>query len=253
MAVFPDYTAATSHPIASSSGSTTSAIAVDPIIENEQTTDAEIERTGIWAIDFADVYPSAGVIVVDISPIQPGWVPPNSKFQIDDIEQPWTWPISHFDYVHVSHLEGSVADWPRLYDQTFAHTKPGGFVEVKEIDVELCSQVLAELNEDHVYKRWGKLMLEAMDRLGKTGTHSRNHGIAKGLEAAGFVDIVEQQWAAPIGAWPMDSTLKEVEPSAAVMGCMIELENWWEPLLSQASPDGTEEKTSSVNIETLHC
>ncbi|KAL0777210.1 hypothetical protein CaCOL14_006728 [Colletotrichum acutatum] len=43
MAVFPDYTAATSHPIASSSGSTTSAIAVDPIIENEQTTDAEIE------------------------------------------------------------------------------------------------------------------------------------------------------------------------------------------------------------------
>ncbi|UQC78779.1 UMTA [Colletotrichum lupini] len=76
---------------------------------------------------------------VDISPIQPDWVPPNCKFQIDDIEQPWTWPMSHFDYVHISHLEGSVAEWPALYAQAFAHIKSGGFVEVKEIDVELCS------------------------------------------------------------------------------------------------------------------
>jgi methylase of polypeptide subunit release factors len=33
--------------------------------------------TGIWAIDAADKYPSAEVIGTDISPIQPGWVPPN--------------------------------------------------------------------------------------------------------------------------------------------------------------------------------
>ncbi|KAJ3942074.1 uncharacterized protein N0V96_007563 [Colletotrichum fioriniae] len=88
--------------------------------------------------------------------------------------------------------------------------KAGGYIEVKEIDVELCSQVFVDLDDDHVYKRWGKIMLEAMDRLGKTGTQSRNHGIARGLEAAGFVDIVEQQWAAPVGAWPRDPTLKEV-------------------------------------------
>ncbi|KAK1467683.1 UMTA [Colletotrichum cuscutae] len=170
--------------------------------------------TGIWAIDFADMYPSTEVIGVDISPIQPDWVPPNCKFQIDDIEQPWTWPISHFDYVHISHLEGSVADWPALYAQAFAHIKSGGFVEVKEIDVELCSQVLPDLNEDRVNERWGKVMLKAMDRLGKTGTQSRNHGIAKGLEAAGFVGIVEQQWAAPIGAWPKSRLSRKWVPAA---------------------------------------
>ncbi|KAK0375995.1 UMTA protein [Colletotrichum limetticola] len=162
--------------------------------------------TGIWAIDFADMYPSTEVIGVDISPIQPDWVPPNCKFQIDDIEQPWTWPISHFDYVHISHLEGSVADWPALYAQAFAHIKSGGFVEVKEIDVEL--------SEDRVNERWGKVMLKAMDRLGKTGTQSRNHGIAKGLEAAGFVGIVEQQWAAPIGAWPKSRLSRKWVPAA---------------------------------------
>jgi methylase of polypeptide subunit release factors len=29
--------------------------------------------TGIWALDFAEQYPSAEVIGVDLSPIQPGW------------------------------------------------------------------------------------------------------------------------------------------------------------------------------------
>ena len=37
--------------------------------------------TGVWAIDMADLYPSAEVIGIDLSPIQPGWVPPN-----------WYWP-----------------------------------------------------------------------------------------------------------------------------------------------------------------
>ncbi|KAK1712369.1 hypothetical protein BDP67DRAFT_490276 [Colletotrichum lupini] len=126
MAVSPDDMTAASPLITSSPEPATSAIAV--VIPSR------------CARDFADMYPSTEVIGVDISPIQPDWVPPNCKFQIDDIEQPWTWPMSHFDYVHISHLEGSVAEWPALYAQAFAHIKSGGFVEVKEIDVELCSK-----------------------------------------------------------------------------------------------------------------
>lgn len=38
--------------------------------------------TGIWAIDFGDMYPSAEVIGVDLSPIQPSWVPPNVRFEV---------------------------------------------------------------------------------------------------------------------------------------------------------------------------
>lgn len=47
--------------------------------------------TGIWAIDFADQHPSANVLGVDLSPIQPSWIPPKLKFEIDDYEQTWTW------------------------------------------------------------------------------------------------------------------------------------------------------------------
>ncbi|KAK6526637.1 hypothetical protein TWF694_005218 [Orbilia ellipsospora] len=39
--------------------------------------------TGIWAIEMADKYPSAHVLGVDISPIQPRWVPPKQVHNLD--------------------------------------------------------------------------------------------------------------------------------------------------------------------------
>lgn len=53
-------------------------------------------------------------------------------------------------------------------------------------------------------------MFEALDRLGKTARQTRDHGIAKALGAAGFVDIVEKKWPVPVGQWPSDPKLKEV-------------------------------------------
>ncbi|KAI3554010.1 UMTA [Colletotrichum abscissum] len=166
--------------------------------------------TGIWAIDFADEFPSADVIGVDISPIQPGWVPPNCKFQIDDIEEPWTWPREHFNYVHIRHMEAAVSDWPRLYKQSFDHLVPGGYIEVNEWDIEDHSQALGDdLPQDHIYRRWAKTIFEATDRLGKTAKQTRNHGVANALRDAGFVDVVEKSWPFPIGGWASDPKLKE--------------------------------------------
>ncbi|KAH0434536.1 UMTA protein [Colletotrichum camelliae] len=166
--------------------------------------------TGIWAIDFADEFPSAQVTGVDISPIQPGWVPPNCKFQVDDIEQPWTWD-SDFDFIHIRHLEASISDWPALYKQAFDHLIPGGYIEVKELDIEDRSQAQGEdLPKDHIYRRWANIFFEAAEKLGKTLKQTRDHGIAKGLAETGFVDIVEKKWPIPIGAWPADAKLKEV-------------------------------------------
>jgi hypothetical protein len=38
----------------------------------------------------ADKYPSAEVVGTDLSPIQPRWVPPNCKFEVDDAGEKWT-------------------------------------------------------------------------------------------------------------------------------------------------------------------
>ena len=91
-----------------------------PIPENPQNILDLGTGIGIWAIDIADKYPEALVTGVDLSPIQPNWVPPNVKFEIDDVEDTWTWPKDHFDLVHSQlMLAGSIADIGKYFTQAF--------------------------------------------------------------------------------------------------------------------------------------
>jgi len=55
--------------------------------------------TGIWAIDFADEHLESQVLAIDLSPIQPSFIPPNVTFQIDDLEEPWTFS-NKFDFIY---------------------------------------------------------------------------------------------------------------------------------------------------------
>lgn len=71
--------------------------------------------TGIWAIEFGDLFPSANVLGIDLSPIQPDWVPANVHFVVDDAESDWIYPPDHFDYIHTRHTVMAIKDWPKLY------------------------------------------------------------------------------------------------------------------------------------------
>jgi len=75
--------------------------------------------TGIWAIDFCDIYPDASVLGIDLSPIQTNWVPPNLKFMVDDAESAWLYPTNHFDFIHTRHTIQAFRDWGRLYEQAY--------------------------------------------------------------------------------------------------------------------------------------
>lgn len=74
---------------------------------------------GIWAIDFADLFPSAEVIGTDLSLIQPNWVPPNLRFDIDDAELDWTFEPNSFDFIHNRNFVCSIRNWPRLIGQAY--------------------------------------------------------------------------------------------------------------------------------------
>jgi trans-aconitate methyltransferase len=72
--------------------------------------------SGICNIDFADIYPSAEILGVDLSANPPTYVPPNVRFEVDDLEDDWTFTYP-FDYVHSRYMAGSIKDWPRLMKQ----------------------------------------------------------------------------------------------------------------------------------------
>ncbi|RGP74603.1 hypothetical protein FSPOR_1180 [Fusarium sporotrichioides] len=165
--------------------------------------------TGIWAMDFGDEFPEAEVIGTDISPIQPSWVPPNVKFEIEDFTLDWTFPNNSADFVHMRFLYGSVPDWYALYERAFQVTKPGGWVESHEGDP-------MGLSDDDSVKpgsaiaEWGKFFHEGGKKLGRVFSPLPDNLQEKGMKAAGFVDIQSKTIKVPVGDWPKEERLKEI-------------------------------------------
>ncbi|KAK0617644.1 S-adenosyl-L-methionine-dependent methyltransferase [Immersiella caudata] len=159
--------------------------------------------------DFADAFPSVEVIGTDISPIQPTWVPPNLKFEIEDCTQEWTFPPSHFDFIHIRGLVGSIDDWPLLYQRAFTALKPGGWLESYEISPtwESDDNTVAE---DSAMGRWGPVFVEAGKKIGRSFTIVGDEVQRTGMEEAGFVGIQEKRIKQPIGSWPKDKRLKDI-------------------------------------------
>lgn len=87
--------------------------------------------TGIWAIDFADDHPESSVLGVDLSPIQPSFLPPNVKFEVDDVEAPWTY-TQKFDFIYSRMMMCSFDNYPKFFEQAFANLEPGGFLEMAD-------------------------------------------------------------------------------------------------------------------------
>ncbi|KAH6857036.1 S-adenosyl-L-methionine-dependent methyltransferase [Chaetomium sp. MPI-CAGE-AT-0009] len=165
--------------------------------------------TGIWAIDFGDEYPEAEVIGTDISPIQPTWIPPNVKFEIDDANLSWTWRDDTFDFVHVRGMIGTIIDWPAFYREAFRCCKPGGWMEHHDEAAEWHS-ANGEISENSAMGQWGKVFSEGGKKFGRTFRVIQDDVQIKGMEEAGFVDIVVKDYMCPIGDWPQDKKQKEI-------------------------------------------
>lgn len=163
--------------------------------------------TGIWALDFADEFPSADVTGTDLSPMQPSWVPPNVRFEIDDCLMDWTWNENHFDFIHMRMMYGSIPDWTELDRKALKHLKPGGWFEHVEIGCQAESDHV-EFPEGHPFNTWASLFYEAGEKMGRPWTICIPGNMSKHMEAAGFVDIREVKFKLPVGDWPKEKALK---------------------------------------------
>ncbi|KAL4781524.1 S-adenosyl-L-methionine-dependent methyltransferase [Aspergillus varians] len=162
--------------------------------------------TGIWALDVADEFPSADVLAIDLSPIQPQWSAPNCHFVVDDVEDAWPYPESRlFDYVHQRNMVGSIADWDRIFQQALQHMKPGGFYEIQEFRVWFYSQE-HDPPKDSSIEQWQRLLTEGTTRFGKSLNIVEK--LADKMKDAGFVNVREDVIKVPIGPWPKDPSLK---------------------------------------------
>ncbi|KIV81498.1 hypothetical protein, variant [Exophiala sideris] len=163
--------------------------------------------TGIWAIDMGDEYPSAEIIGTDLSPIQPSWIPPNVRFQIDDATQEWAFPPESFDFIHARGMAGSIRDWPELLRQAYIHLKPGGRIELSEGRPHMCCDDNTYSEQSATY-RWVSEFYKISRGAGlEFDMFPQYAGL---LQEAGFGDIKTHEEPTPIGTWPKNKRLKQI-------------------------------------------
>jgi len=95
------------------------------------------------------------VIGTDLSPIQPEYVPPNLRFEIDDADDDWVYSY-RFDYIHGRYILPFVNDIPKMLRNVYESLNPGGYVEIMET-LMLMEAIDASL-EGTAVDRWGKMV-----------------------------------------------------------------------------------------------
>lgn len=161
--------------------------------------------TGIWAIDFADEFPRAQVTGVDLSPIQPGFAPPNAVFEIADVEDSWTFNVK-FDFIYSRMMTASLADWPAFFQTSFENLAPGGWIELA--DIAPITSDDGTLAEDSATSNWVSALLEGTRQIGRPFDGAVKY--KEQLEAQGFKNVKQVLYKWPQNTWPKDPKYKEL-------------------------------------------
>ncbi|KAF4817341.1 putative methyltransferase tdiE [Colletotrichum siamense] len=154
----------------------------------------------------ADEHPETLITGVDLSPIQPVFVPPNVTFYVDDLEDEWTYSYK-FDFIYGRMLTGSIADWPKFIRQSFEFLEPGGWLELSDILLDLKSDD-GTVTPACAAQKWATHMLEAAAVWKRPLDSCKFY--REQLAAAGFKNIKQEIYKWPSNPWPKDPKYKEL-------------------------------------------
>ncbi|KAI0967806.1 S-adenosyl-L-methionine-dependent methyltransferase [Xylaria arbuscula] len=162
--------------------------------------------TGLWPLEQAVRYPQANFLGIDISRIQKTTaVPPNVKFSIGNVEDPWPMPAGSIDFLHIRGLAGGVTDWPALFKQAYEKLAPGGLLEWTEMAIQIFD-FEDNLGDTELCPKFLNLWRDLSKQNNIEFTPSP-HG-PLWLVDVGFENIAQRTEILPIGDWAQDDKLK---------------------------------------------
>ena len=153
--------------------------------------------TGIWAVEFAEQHPEADVLGTDLSPIQPEYVPPNLRFEVDDIEDEWVY-TKPFDFIHGRYILPSLKQPRATLQRIFEHLRPGGWVEIMETLMVI--EAIDDSLSKSVLPRWHNLIMDGVLKMGR-GNPMVPLNTRQWLTEIGFVNVTEKKFAVPCNGW----------------------------------------------------
>ncbi|KAK6535653.1 hypothetical protein TWF694_002108 [Orbilia ellipsospora] len=162
---------------------------------------------GNWCLDMSSQFPDAQITGNDLSPVQPTYVPPNVSFEIDDFNEEWLQPSSHYDFVHARALYGSVKDWSQFLKNVYRVLKPGGWFESVETVVEItCDD--GSIPKGAPVEVWCDEMIKAAEDAGASFDVAGK--MENWCDKQGFVEITQKMFKIPIGPWAKEKYEKTV-------------------------------------------
>lgn len=92
---------------------------------------------------------------------------------------------------------GAFNDFDKIFRACYANLNPGGWAEFQDYIAEL--QCVDGTLAGTALERWNKLFLEAVSRIGRSGTAAAR--FRRQMVRAGFADVVERKFALPGNPW----------------------------------------------------
>ncbi|KAJ0319950.1 hypothetical protein Brms1b_003544 [Colletotrichum noveboracense] len=173
--------------------------------------------TGIWAIQLADDHPEAEFDLSNYIKdrqhisfnvmLKPEYsVAPNVKFEIDDIEDEWTFS-KPFDYIHSRHLTGALANWKEYITNCYNNLTPGGCLELQETEASFLSDD-GTLPADSALVRFTELLRGAAEKFGRVFIDVKE--LKAIMIEVGFEDVTLSRYKWPVNTWPKDPHYREI-------------------------------------------
>lgn len=138
-------------------------------------------------------------------------MPPNCKFEVDDVLKPWQFQKGgRSDLIHMRDmLFGTFTPEQRrlVYKQAYNILAPGGWIEQMETGIMGCCDDGSTPPDCLLTDNWGKMLYPVFAQMGKemdTIDHFKSR-----IEAAGFINVHEKYYKAPLGDWPKNPVMKE--------------------------------------------
>ncbi|KAK9441069.1 S-adenosyl-L-methionine-dependent methyltransferase [Metarhizium brunneum] len=161
--------------------------------------------TGIWAIEVGDRYPSAHVCGIDLTPIQPEWVPANVSFLVDDCTLDWI--ERDVDLAHFRFMVMILKDIPTVLGHAYESLRPGGWVELQELHgVPLCDD--GTMPDEDPVKSLYDTAGAAYKKFGMSTTLPAQ--LEPYLREAGFENVHCRVMKVPIGTWAKGKIMRAI-------------------------------------------
>ncbi|KAJ0367957.1 hypothetical protein COL26b_011024 [Colletotrichum chrysophilum] len=136
----------------------------------------------------------------------PEFVPPNVRFEIDDLDEEWTYS-QPFDYIHTRGMNSCIADWRVFLTKVFDNLTPGGYFELQELEVFPRSDD-GTLTPECQLSQCMKYVHEAFEIFGRS--FQQIPDLVRVMEDVGFVDVKMSLFKWPSNTWPKDPKYKEL-------------------------------------------